>query len=86
MNSPAVKDRIVYIDNSLEKYEPFVVHNCTTVEEVINEIKARFPKLNNDSIGLHVKTSRASILEDFNRKVLPADAENLYITIYLRKH
>lgn len=85
--SPRKRDRIIYIENSSNVREPFVLEKIATVEDVLQGICSKFPEICLESIGMKISASRTGTL---HRTLLtgeiPYEADTLYIQLYLKKH
>jgi hypothetical protein len=81
------RDRIVYIENSSNRCEPFVIQEVATVVELLEGVCKRFPEICLENLGMKVCDSRSGatyrkILTD----ILPYEKDVLYIHLYLKKH
>lgn len=79
------KDRIVYLMNTADTYKPFVIHDVSSVRDALQKILDINPKLGNEMIGLSLRCTRGGPLLN-EKDSLPEDAENIYVTLFLRKH
>lgn len=81
------RDRIIYVENSSNVRDPFVLKEVATVDELTSAFCDRFPAICIDAIGLKISDARAGTIQrrTFTDK-LPYDADTLYITLYLKKH
>lgn len=86
-SSSRKRDRIVYIENSANCRDPFVVQEVGTVDELIRGICQRFPDICIETIGMKVCSSRQGTIHrtHFTDKI-PYEYDSVYITLYLRKH
>lgn len=86
-SSPRKRDRIIYVENSSNVREPFILEKIATVEELTSAFCNRFPAICIEAIGLKISDSRTGTM---HRKTftdnIPYDADTLYITLYLKKH
>lgn len=84
---PRKRDRIVYVENSSNIHEPFVLEKIGTVEELTSAFCDRFPSLCIDAIGLKIYGSRMGTMHrEIYTDSIPYHADTLYITLYLKKH
>jgi len=86
--SPTLKrDRIVYVENSANIHDPFVVKEVGTVEELLEKFYEKFPKISTESIGLKISTTRlGTIHRIYLTDRIPYKADTLFISLYLKKH
>jgi hypothetical protein len=76
---------IINIENARDA-KAFVAHNLKTTEEVRTEIFARYPALNDEKLTLQIFAGRqGSKRREPLEGLLPA-LEEVWVTIYLRKH
>lgn len=84
---PRKRDRILYVENSSNIREPFVLEKIATVEELTSAFCERFPSLCIDAIGLKISGSRMGTMHrETYTDIIPYHADTLYITLYLKKH
>jgi hypothetical protein len=86
--SPTCKrDRIIYVENSSNIHDPFVLPEIGTVDELIEKMCERFPAICTEHIGMKISTTRMGTI---HRVILtdriPYKADTLFITLYLKKH
>jgi len=87
--SPRKRDRIIYVQNSSNVRDPFILQEIGTVEEFLAAFCAKFPDFCSDSIGMKISTSRVGVM---HRKMLsevdtiPYEEDTLYVELYLKKH
>jgi hypothetical protein len=86
---PRKRDRIIYVQNSSNVRDPFILQEIATVREFLEAFCAKFPDFCSDSIGMKISTSRMGVM---HRKMLsevdtiPYEEDTLYIELYLKKH
>ncbi len=80
------KDRIIYVENSSNITEPFVIQEVGTAEELRNKICEKHPGICIDMIGMRISHSRLGVVgRKFYEEDLPSD-QILYVYLYLKKH
>jgi hypothetical protein len=81
------RDRIVYVENSSNVRDPFVIEEVGSVTELIDKICEKFPSICLEMMGMKVCSARPGVI---HRKVfedaLPYEVDTLYISLYLKKH
>jgi hypothetical protein len=76
---------IINIENARDA-KAFVAHNIKTTEEVRAEIFARYPALNDQKLALHFFSGRQGMKERVALEGKLESLEEIWVTIYLRKH
>lgn len=86
--SPTCKrDRIIYVENSSNIHDPFVLQEVGTVDELIEKMCERFPAICTDVIGMKISTTRlGTIHRIYLTDRIPYKADTLFVTLYLKKH
>lgn len=86
--SPTIKrDRIIYIENSSNIHDPFVLQEVGTVDELVEKLCDKFPAISLDSIGMRISTTRlGTIHRIYLTDRIPYKADTLFVSLYLKKH
>lgn len=86
--SPTLKrDRIIYVENSYNIHDPFVIKEVGTVEELIQKLCDKFPTICTDSLGMKISTTRlGTIHRIYLTDKIPYKADTLFVSLYLKKH
>jgi len=86
--SPTIKrDRIIYVENSSNIHDPFVLKEVGTVDELIEKLCDRFPQICIDSLGMKISTTRlGTIHRIYLTDRIPYKADTLFVSLYLKKH
>lgn len=74
------RDRIIYVENSSNIRDPFILQEVATVPELLKQLCTRYPKICLDRIGFKVSNSRQGTI---GRKVLTNEIAYDYDTLYL---
>ncbi len=85
--TPRKRDRIVYIENSVNCHKAFIVQEVGTVDELIQGVCLRYPEICIESIGMKVSWSRQGTFHrSYFSEIIPYKYDTLYVSLYLRKH
>ena len=85
--SSSKKDRIIYIENSSNVRQPFLIREVSTVEELLLKLYQKYPELLSEYLELRIYPSRFGTMQRKEIKnELPLTQEDLYIYLSLRKH
>ncbi len=81
------RDRIVYIENTSNIRDPFIIEKVDSVEDLIQKICVKFPDICLESIGMKVSNSRMGTMhrQHFTEEI-PYEYDTMYITLFLKKH
>jgi len=81
------RDRIVYVENTSNIRDPFIIEKVDSVEDLIQKICMKFPDICLESIGMKVSNSRMGTMhrKHFTEEI-PYEYDTLYITLFLKKH
>lgn len=81
------RDRIIYLENSSNVRDPFILEEVATVDELLEKLCKRYPKICLDSIGFKVSTARQGTFgRQFLTNEIAYEYDILYLTLFLLKH
>jgi hypothetical protein len=80
------KERIIHLENTASKEGPFLIH-CSTTDHIIQYLQSVLPNVKTEKIGFRIYTKRmGAIGRQIVEGMLDETVEELWVSLYLRKH
>lgn len=81
------RDRIIYVENSSNVREPFLLEEVGTVSELTEKLCIRYPDICLDTIGMKMSNARQGVIgRIYFSDEIPYEYDTVYIYLYLHKH
>lgn len=84
--STFAKERLIYLENTSSKEGPFIIV-CFTTDHIVEYLQSVIPSLQTEKIGFRIYNKRlGAIGRQLLEGVLDENLEELWVSLYLRKH